>query len=172
MDVVDKLKFLEESAEYTKWRASHADDYLVHFFVMMSTFSSVLDMTDIQIGYYDKATDAVTTFDISSSKVSLMPPQEAFKKGQHISALSFDKVKVSMSEGYGFALELQKKEHSADKPNKVILLLQEHKKIPIYNVTFITAAFNVLNIKVSAVNGSIVEAKKESLMAWRAPESD
>lgn len=172
MDMKDKLNLLEGSEEFKTWKADHTDDYLVHFFVMMPEFSSSLDISDLQIGYYNREKDHVTTFDIHGSSISLMPPQEAFKKEQHIEALSFSLVSVDMGNAYLNALKLQEEEHAGDKPNKTIVLLQEYQKKPIYNITFITASFNVLNIKISAIDGSIIASKKESLMSWKAPESD
>jgi len=172
MQVKAKLALLKESDAYATWISSHSDDYLVHFFVMMPTFSTSLDTTHVQIGFYSKSEDVVTSFDIEGESVSQMPPQEAFKKEAHIAALSFGLVTVDFKDGYTKALELQKEKYPGDTPTKVIFLLQQFENKAVYNITFITTSFNVLNVKISAEDGSVLADKKESLMAFKAPESD
>jgi uncharacterized protein YpmB len=66
--------------------------------------------------------------------------------------------------------ELMKKlineKYNSEKETKKIIILQQ-TDFPIWNVTYVTTALNVLHVKINAITGEIIEEKFESIMKFK-----
>lgn len=51
-------------------------------------------------------------------------------------------------------------------PSKKIFILQQ-KESPIWNITYLTQSLNILNMKINAETGQIIEEKIESAMNFQ-----
>jgi hypothetical protein len=51
-------------------------------------------------------------------------------------------------------------------PSKKIFILQQ-KESPIWNITYLTQSLNILNMKINAETGQIMEEKIESAMNFQ-----
>jgi uncharacterized protein YpmB len=51
-------------------------------------------------------------------------------------------------------------------PTKKIFILQQ-KESPIWNITYLTQSLNILNMKINAETGQIIEEKIESAMNFQ-----
>jgi uncharacterized membrane protein YkoI len=155
MDLGIKLTDLEASQVFMVWKRNHPGSYLVHFFFMTGL--------DVQIGYYEKETDAITTF-VVAEEVIQNPSSEVFKESQTVASLDFALVKVSFEEAMETAVAVQKEKYSADVPTKDIVVLQTIDGKTLYNVTFVTQSFHLLNIRIDAITGSVLSDTKKPLM--------
>ena len=72
-----------------------------------------------------------------------------------IEELKLDKLKISLKD----ALSKIEKKYPKDAPNKVIIILQ-FVKVPVWNISFLTSSFNLLNVNIDAEKGNII---KESI---------
>ncbi len=49
---------------------------------------------------------------------------------------------------------------------KKIIILQQ-KESPLWNITYITKSLNILNLKVDAISGKLLEQKTENIMNFK-----
>ncbi|MBW3014225.1 hypothetical protein KY335_03210 [Candidatus Woesearchaeota archaeon] len=139
-------------------------DYLAHFFIMLN--DKYEPMTRWQVGFYNKENDHVVSFDVDKKIVKT--ESRAFKHVEHkVSELKLAEVKVDFEEALDIAKNLLKEKFPGNAPVKIVVLLQTIEGVATWNVTFITAAFNVLNIKLNASDKKIIHHEFSSLLSWK-----
>ncbi len=154
-----EIEAVEKSSLFIDWKKQHPDSYCVHMFCMNE---------QTQVGYYEKKTDTMTTF-ILGKDITLQEDKEIFKKHKTIPPLNLAQVKISLEEAKNIVKKILKK--YPDSITKEIIVLQTIEKEPAYNMTFITATFKMLNVKINAENGQILKEEMQSLMQWCNYES-
>jgi uncharacterized membrane protein YkoI len=157
--VMKEIETVEKSSLFNQWKKQHPDSYLVHFFCMNE---------QIQIGYYEKKADTITTF-ILGKEITQTVDTEIFKQHKVIPALNLNDVQISLQKAKEIVKQLLKK--YPDPVTKEIIVLQTLEKEPVYNITLITATFKMLNVKIHAKNGEILKEEMQSLMQWCNYES-
>ncbi|HLC47065.1 MAG TPA: hypothetical protein VJI75_05000 [Candidatus Nanoarchaeia archaeon] len=152
-DVSAALTQLRKSKEFTSWHKHNSKSFLSHVFFMIGD-----NDCDCQAGFYDGASDTITTFEIKDP-VIINKAEKAFKKEEDsILAIDESSIKLPLSEALTEANALQKKKYSSELPVKRIAILQNlHPYGLIYNMTFVTQGFKTLNIKIDAGTGKIVQ---------------
>jgi uncharacterized membrane protein YkoI len=154
-----EVECVEQSALFKEWKKQYPDSYLVHFFVMNDK---------IQIGYYDKKSDTITTF-LLGDEITKTVDAEIFKEHKTIPPLNLNNVSISLHKAKEIVKNLMKK--YPDPITKEITILQTIEKEPVYNMTFITSTFKMLNIKLNAKTGELLKEEMQSLMQWCTYES-
>ena len=161
MDVFDIIGRLEKSEEFSAWSKAHSDAYLAHIFCMVEK-----NEKSWQIGYVDK--ELVIVFEMGE-KIKQLPADKPFvKPGKFVPKLDQSTIKLDVNDALGKASALQQEKYPADKPCKIIIILQNVGQRTIYNITYVTQSFKTLNIRVAADNGEIVSDKLVSFFeSWR-----
>jgi hypothetical protein len=163
MELKEILASVEKSSEFKTWRDSHEKAYLAHAFVMLDEANK-----DIwQVGYYDADKSLMSTFVVSSGKIEIIPDQEVLKSEHKIEALEPEKVKLSVKEALDIAEKYRKEHYSKELVAKsffIIQVVENHGQV--FNVTFFTAAFKTVNIKISTENGKVLHHSCETLAAF------
>ena len=145
----------------------HPHYYLVHVFTTVD--SEVVDNALWQIGYYSKDTDRIVVFEGNNGLVFIHPPAEAFKKEAYIQKLNIKELSVSREEAMKKCNEVIKEHYPREIFSKSICLLQNLPEFgQIWNITIVTLALGVINIKIDASNGEILKHTKENLMNWKS----
>lgn len=165
MDVNDIVATVEDSQIFKDFIKENPDNHLAHLFNM----SDDVNDNDWQLGYYCKKIDKITVFDcLEDGKITIMPPQDAFKENNYIQPLDMSKVKISRLEAHNTVEDVLKENYRAELANKMIMLLQNLPEYgQIWNCTIITAAFSVINVKINAETGELIKHSKESLLGWK-----
>ena len=159
MEPQSTINRLKESSVYKEWRKGHKESYLVHCFVMLEGKQK----SEWQIGFYIKEHDKIVTFFVGH-EIKASPESEILKEDTIIlRELDINKVKVDIDKAIEAAIEYQQATYPKEKAQKTIVILQNLEEGIVYNMTLVTGAFNMLNIKVSAEDGSIVSHKLNSL---------
>ena len=60
---------------------------------------------------------------------------------------------------------VDEKYNSEEEANKIIIIQQT--EFPVWNVTYVTKALNVLNVRINAITGEIIEEHFESIMNFK-----
>lgn len=168
MQITDILSTLEASAAYTAWRKANPDAYLAHLFCMIES-----DATTWQVGYYDRKTDAITSFDITADSVEAHPPEAVYKKdGATVKELKRDSVKIEIDAALDTAKELQRRKYPAELPIKHIVVLQTLAAGQVYNITYVTKGFKTLNIKISSETGKVVDEQLAPIFSFDKGEAE
>ena len=165
MDLKPSLKKLEESNDFKKWHQKNKNTYLSYVFKIPQEMSS----EEWQFGFYNKKKDKITTFIISGNDIKSRPEEEIFKKeDMKVEGIQLDKVKLAFDSAIGKADEFQQKNFPKDKSVKTIAILQNMPKLGnVWNITYVTEAFNTLNMKIDAATGKILEHKLSSIFSFR-----
>lgn len=160
-DVINKI---ESSKEFSEWRKTHKESYLAHIFKMLDD----ANIDDWQVGYYNKD-DTITTFLVSGDKIKIIPEAQIFKRPDaKVLKLNMDKVKIRLAKAVEIATEYQEKHYEQEKPTKEIIILQSLETGQVYNITFVSQRFNILNMKVCCESGKIKEHTLKSIMDFKA----
>ena len=168
MELEQALGKLEKDSGFNRWKKSKSGSYFSYAFRMLMESEE----NSWQIGHYDKAADKITTFVVGADSVEMKPEEEVFKK-ETMEVLPIDrkKIKLGLNDIVDAAKNFQHKKYPHDEPVKIIAILQNLENLGnVWNLTFVTAAFNTLNMKISAENGKIMEHKLSSILSFKKDE--
>ena len=165
MDLKPALKKLEESPSFRKWKQKNKSTYFSYAFKIPQEMGS----DDWQLGFYNKKKDKITTFTIAKGNVSIRAEEEIFKKERtKVNEIEIGKVKFTFTNALDKANEFQQKNFPKDRSIKTIAILQNiHGLGNIWNITYVTEAFNTLNMKIDASNGKVLEHNLASVFSFR-----
>jgi hypothetical protein len=142
---------LESSPVFRSWIALHKGAFLFLVFAMYEPGGS----PDFEFSYYLKKENETTSFGVEPS--AALKQTDVTLSGNVPETLNIEKAKVDSSEAVRIAKEVLETKYSAQTPIKIILMLQAQANKPMWNVTFFTASFSTLNIRVDAVSGKVIE---------------
>jgi hypothetical protein len=163
MELKEVLGVIEKSKEFSEWKKSHEKAYLAHAFVMMDEANK----DAWQIGYFDADKSLMSTFVVTGEKIGIIPDQEVFKSEHKIEQLEPEKVKLTVKEALDTAEKYRKENYPKEIPAKsffIIQVVEAHGQV--FNITYFTAAFKTINIKISTENGKVLHHSCESLAAF------
>ncbi|MBS3152069.1 hypothetical protein J4230_01525 [Candidatus Woesearchaeota archaeon] len=122
-----------------------------------------INNTEWQIDFYNTESDTITTY-LVSKKIEITDNSKILKKEDvKIEKLNINEIKTSF-EDIKNKIEniLNKYKETAA---KITVILQK-QKIPMWNIIYITKKFNILNIKINAENGEVIEEKTVPLVSF------
>lgn len=165
MELKSALNKLEEDACFKKWHSKNRGTYFSYAFKILQEMNA----TDWQLGFYDRKKDKITTFTLSGDNIAINPEEEVFKKEEmKINEIDIDKINLEFDSVIAKADEFQKNNYPNDTRIKTIAILQNMPKLGnVWNITYITQAFNTLNMKLDASNGKVVEHNMSSIFSFR-----
>lgn len=161
MDIKKSLKEIEKNDKYCDWKSKNKNTFLAHVFAMFDAKNEDI----LQFGYYNSDNDKIITFIVEGENVSMSAESEIFKKDENeLKALELDKVKLNIDQAKDIMKEFQENKYPREKPNNSFVILQHLDHGNVYNFTYVTAAFNMLNAKIDSSTGEILESHLNSLM--------
>lgn len=165
MDLKPAFKKLEGSLDFKKWHQQNKSTYLSYAFKIPQEMGS----NDWQLGFYNKKKDKITTFVIEGSDIRIRHEEEIFKKEEtKVNEIHLDKVKLTFDDVVAKANKFQEKNFPKDRSIKTIAILQNLSDFgDIWNITYITEAFNMLNMKIDASTGKILQHNLSSVFSFR-----
>lgn len=165
MEIKEEIGLLQKSKEFIGWRKKNKSHYLSY-----ALFITGEDNDKLQVGYYDKNKDKVTTFDIlckdKRELIKIEPEENVFKKPEaKVEELKMEEVKIDVNDVLQISDRLQKEKYPGEVPVKIVIILQKLDPYgQIYNVTYVTKCFKTLNMKIDSETGDIVEDDLVSLI--------
>jgi hypothetical protein len=156
MDIIEQVK---ASDVFKAWKEKHKDAFLGHVFVTVENEKP----TGWQAGYVEG--EAIVPFSVVDDGVVKGERAEMFRKpgSEPVKALDSSKVRVTLPSAVEKAIDHQREKYPAEQPQKTICILQHVDEGQVWNITFVTASFKTLNVRVDAASGKIVAAKLLSL---------
>ncbi|NQU98749.1 hypothetical protein HQ533_04735 [Candidatus Woesearchaeota archaeon] len=155
------IKNIEASKEFKDFKKNNQDFYLVHAFTLIDKVQQ-----DWQVGYYSKTKDKVVVF-LTGKEITKSPEEEVFKKpGHKVKELNMKNIKLNLEQAIKKANELVKKKYSAELVNKTICILQ-NLETELYNLTLVSQAFNIINIKIDAKTGEVLHESRQSILGLK-----
>ena len=147
---MEELKKLVESVANSNEFKKFKDISLCSLFTLM-------DKTECnwQVDYYDEKKDKIVSFIIENGNVKSEESKIFKEKETKVARLDLNEVKINLKDTLKIVNEIHKKKYQSETVNKKIIILQVIQK-PIWNITYITAGFNIINFKLSAVSGELI----------------
>ncbi len=122
-----------------------------------------LERTPWQIDFYNTNNDTITTYLIEKD-IGIKENSEVFKKeDMKVEELKLDEIKIdfeTLKKKIQYILEMHD-----EQAEKITIILQT-QEFPTWNIIYITRKFNLLNIKINAVDGKIIEEKIVPLLSF------
>ncbi len=160
MSLKEEIERLRESSVFKEFKKEHPDAYLAHAFVMLEKGNR----SEWQLGYYIPEKDRIVTF-FMREEIKRSPPSKIFKESKKaLTPLDMGKVKHSFAKAFEAAIEFQKERFPAEKPAKVLSILQANTKGAFYHITFITNQLNTLTIVINSETLEVAEHKLNSIL--------
>src|SRR3989344_3595188 len=113
-----------------------------------------------QVDFYNPEKDKITSFKEIGNQIRIIgKDSKIFKeKEAKVNELRIDKVKIAPEDAIKAVDELKKKKYSGEEALRRIVILQSTKELKEnWNITYLTTSFNILNVKINAKNGKVIE---------------
>lgn len=147
------LKLVTEDSAFTTWHREHKKAYLTSIFMLE-------DGENFKVGYYDPENKKITSFD--SEPFNINPEDDVI--GDKIpKELDMNKVKISYTKAMLTARAEKDKKAKNEAVKQTIAILQ-NLNAQLYNITFVTMAFNIINIRIDAETGEVINTDITNLM--------
>ncbi len=152
MEFKEELKKLKKSDLY---KDIDENAYLTHVSMMEEDKSK----SGWEFGFYNPLTKKVSV--IESNPLKLREPDDILNRDGDVEELDLDKVKISVDQLNELVDKVAKKEN-VSLITKKILILQKIKKT-IWNITYLTKDYNLLNVRIDAENGALLHSEFHSV---------
>ena len=167
MDLKNIIKNINENEEFINWKNENKDSYLVHIFKMIDDNNK----DEVQVGFYNKEDKMITTFiyNEKTKEIKKNPESEAYReKETHIDELNLDEIKIDFAVIMSKIEKIRLSKYSEHVPTKSFFILQKIDNQTLWNFTIIAKTLNIVNIKIDATNGEIIEDKLTSIFDFKA----
>jgi len=166
--MVQKIKELVEelkkSEEYKNFVQEHKNAYITSAFYM----APVTEKPKWTLGFFDKEEHKLTSFVIDNG-VKIFPSEQVMQKEKtEVEKLDLDSIKVSYEEVKETVKKFQEEKYPGENPDKLIVVLQVINNTTVWNISYLTTGFKLMNVKVNAINGEIIGDSIENLLKTQA----
>ncbi len=158
MNLKEKLAYLKSTDEFKEWSKNHPSDYLVSIFLMSD------HPLEVQFDFYDEKNDKITSFSLEGIKVTKVEGSEILKDNKN-PLKKLELKNWDFNKALKFA-EAQLKD-KGEEVYKSIVALQNSEHGPMWNITFITKAFKVMNVKLSCDDNKILSSDLRTIFDFR-----
>jgi hypothetical protein len=111
----------------------------------------------------------MTTFILTPQGIKIASTDSIFKKPDvKIKKLDRENIKIDITEALQTAEKIQTTEYKNESPSKIITILQKIDIGQIYNITYVTQSFKVLNFKVDSSTRKLLKKSLKSIMDFKA----
>ncbi len=165
MEPQKTLKKLKESAVFAEWSKKNPDSFFSYALKILEPKTE----EPWQLGFYIPSKDKMASFVVKEGNIEMQQEDEVFKKPEmEVKPVSLENMKLAFKEIMELADRFKKEKYPGEIPSKTIAILQNLEVYgDIWNITFVTLSYNVLNMKLSAETGRVVYSHLESLMNFR-----
>lgn len=155
--MLEFFKKLEKSKEFKSWSKENKDWFLYNCFTIIDKEEDFW-----QFDFYNKKLNKITSFKVSED-IEIFPEDDIFSDGKRaIKKLDLKDIKIEFNE---VSTKLRKK-HKTQGIVKEIVILQNSGGL-VWNISLLTSTMTIINTKISASTGKILEEKSESVLKFR-----
>jgi len=155
VDVKELIDSVVNSDTFKNWDKD--DNYLVNCFFVSGIWT---------VGFYSKKSGKITSFVVGDS-VEIQGEEEVFQdEKSDLDELEVDNVKIPLEDVIEKVNEIKNKKAEAESVTSRIIILHQ-KENPIWNITYTTSGFNILNVKIDACTGEILKESLTGIMSLK-----
>ena len=152
MNVIKEYSKIINSEEFKEFKKENSDAILANVF---------LDKNGWQFNYL--CNNKMISFYLEDELIKT-EESEVYEKQKDLEELKIEELKIDLEK----AEEIIKKVSDEEATKKIIILQQ--KEVPIWNITYITSSLNVVNLRVNAISGEVLEQKSENIMNFKGDQ--
>ena len=128
-----------------------------------------LEQTNWQLDFYNKESDTITSY-FMENDIKVAENSEIFKEeGKEIEELKLEDVKTNFEDIKKQLDEILEKRNESVVKITIIVQKQIH---PIWNILYITKKFNLLNIRINAIDGKLIDEKTVPLLSFEKGDNN
>lgn len=158
------IKGLQKNKEFKEFKKKNPKAYLASYVVIIDGKK----VGDWQIDFYQPGKHKMTTF-ILKEVIELKGEDDIFQKEKaEVKELKLNEVKINLNDMLKLVEEFRKEKYPGEFPDKIVAVLQNLNEKVVWNVTCLTATLKILNIKLDAKNGKVLEEKIENVFSLKA----
>ncbi len=140
----------------------NSDEFLCGVFLICEVKD--LKNTPWQFDFYNKEKDSMRSYKIEE-QIEETDNSEVFKNENiEIEELNLEEIKIDFEELEPKLTEILN--NYKEIAVKISIIIQKQNHIPIWNIIYITKNFNLINIKINAIDGKILEDKVVPLISF------
>ncbi len=158
MDIQKEYNTLIHSDEYRTFNSVPNDFYLVHIYKMMDAKVQ----SKMEFGFYSPEKDKMVIFETNPAKKQ--DEEEVFKDSRLINELNLSAVKVSMEDALSITEKTRQEKYKSELIYKTIIILQ-NLGTQVWNITLVSLSFNIINIRIDAATGDVLDSNIHSIMS-------
>lgn len=168
MKLQEVLERVEQSKVFTYWHKDNEDSYLSSFFKIIEDE----EKDWWQVDFYNPKKDNMTSF-IAEQEVKIAGKDSKIFKKNHekIDKLDLTTVNISVQKALQLANDLLKEKYKEHRATKKIVILQ-NMKMTLWNVTFLTPSMKLLNVRIDADSGDILEDSLKSILEFKVEKHE
>lgn len=153
----DSFNSLQKSEDFKKWKEVHTEAYLTSCFLV--------DESGLwQFDYFNPDNSKITSF--QRDKITVQD-QDVFQAEEtKLKELNLENVDISYEKVLGITEEILKKKYSNEDIDKKIVILQTIE-VEVWNITYLTKSFNVINFKIDAKTGNLLKEIFENITGFK-----
>lgn len=155
---VDKLKATKEFRDYKK---SNPHAFLCACFSIVENIKEV----NWQIDFYSRKDKKMVTF-LQEGKVEARVENVFQKDKSPVEELKLDRISIDFGKAISIADNFMEKMSEKEKGGDRIVVLQKVGR-ELWNITMLTKGFKVVNVKIDAITGEVMEGKSESVFSFK-----
>lgn len=156
--MIEEYKHLIEDKKFKSWKSKYKDSYLCSVFLLKDQNLS----SGWQFDYYLPKKKRMTTF-IVGKTIKSAKDQKIFSTSDMIDEINLDDVKFSFDKVVKLVMPRYKDKRFV----KEIIIIQSLNSKLLWNISLVTSDFNLINVKVDAINGKIIEETSSSLLQFK-----
>ncbi len=157
--MINEYNKLIRDKKFKSWKYQHKNAYLCSVFLLKDQN----DSSDWQFDYYLPRVNRMTTF-IVGKKIEYNKDQKIFSNSEKIDKIELDDIKFDFDDVVKLVIGRYKNKRFI----KEIIIIQSLNSKLAWNISLVTAEFNLVNIKVDAVDGKIIEETSSSLLQFKS----
>lgn len=156
------LKLVEDSDVFKNWHKKHANFYLCAFFRNIGN----MDNIEWQVHYYWPENDTITVFSVGA-EINIVEEDSLILKrnDEKVEELKLDNINVDLLRALEIADNYIKENYPKEEIVKRLIILQKLKRI-VWNITCMTLSVNLLNVKLDAESGEVIEESMGPLLKY------
>lgn len=164
MEIKQIIESLETSNQFVEWKKKNPEAYLSHALNIIDNHT----FTEWQLGYFQPKTQKITVFEIGET-ITISPESDVFKKEETtVKPLNIASVKIDITQVLETANNLKQSKYPQILTQKIIIILQNIDLGQLWNITFVSKTFEVLNMKISAENGKVLSHELKPLFEFKS----
>lgn len=157
-ELKNSLKKIIDNKDFAKWKKKHQSSY----------FTSAFLSDDVwQFDFLDPDSGMMACFKIVDNGIFCEESEIFRKERKEIKELDLNEIRIDLEKAEKLVFKTMSKEYKDEEIQKKFIVIQVLDKL-VWNITYITKKFNVLNVKIDAVKGIVLEHSAESLFDFRS----